>query len=80
MLSCGYQFSFGKSLRYEAVLCMLDHKQSEIGTGQGSYAIVLVVAPLVSLAIAKFISLSEHCFVAAIVYTTLKILFHINKL
>ena len=74
MLSCGYQLSFGKSLHYEAVLCTLDHKQSELDTGHGSYAIVLVVAPLVSLTIAKFISLSEHCFVAAIVYTVFKYL------
>jgi len=45
---------------------MLDCKQSELGTGQSSYVIVLVVSPLVSLMISKFISLSNRSFVAAI--------------
>ena len=40
---------------------MLDSKQSELGTGQGSYAVILLVSPLVSLTIAKFNGLSERC-------------------
>ena len=45
---------------------MLDCKQSELGTGRGSYAVALLVSPLVSLTIAKFVSLSERCFVVAL--------------
>ena len=45
---------------------MLDRKQSESGIGWGSYAIVLLVLPLESLGIAKFIDLSECCFVVAL--------------
>ena len=47
--------SFGKSAHYEVlyVICVLDHKQSELGTGRGSYAIILLVLPLGSLVIAK---------------------------
>ena len=37
-----------------AVICVLDRKLIELGTGRGSYA---------SLSIAKFIDLSERCFV-----------------
>ena len=32
---------------------MLDRKQSEFGTGRGSYAVILLVSPLGSLTIAK---------------------------
>ena len=39
---------------------MLDRKQSELGTGRGSYTIILLVSPLVSLTIAKFNGLSER--------------------
>ena len=46
---------------------MLDHKQSELGTGWGSYATVLVAVGM----IAKFISLIERCFVAAIFFSAL---------
>ena len=69
-----------------AVICMLDCKQSELGTGRGSYAVILLVSPLVSLTIAKFIGLSEHCYIIAqfCMYTTFKyfvrILFHVDKL
>ena len=42
---------------------MLDRKKSELGTGLGNYAIVLLVSLLVPLMIAKFIGLSEHLFV-----------------
>lgn len=55
---------------------------SELHEGKLS-AIVLVVSPLVSLTIAKFISLSECCFVAC-TYTTfeflIRMLFHVDKL
>ena len=68
---------------------MLDRKQSELGAGQGSYAVILLVSPLVSLTIAKFNGLSERClfFVAlfsAFTYTTfeylVRILLHMNNL
>ena len=36
-----------------AVICMLDHKQSELGRGWGSYAIILLVLLLGSLTISK---------------------------
>ena len=42
---------------------MLNCKQSEILTGRGSYAVILLVSPLESLTIAKFNSVSVHCFV-----------------
>ena len=42
---------------------MPDHKQSELGMGCGNYAVALLVSPLASLMIAKFIGLSECCFV-----------------
>ena len=45
---------------------MLDHKQSELGTGRGSYAVILLVLPLGSLTIAKFNGVSVHCFVVAL--------------
>ena len=48
---------------------MPDHKQSELGIERGSYAIVLLASPLVSLTISKFISVSEHCFVVALFST-----------
>ena len=48
------------------VICVVDHKQSELGTGCGSYAVVLLVSLLVSLMITKFIGLRERCFVLAL--------------
>ena len=48
-----------------AVICVLSHKQSEILTGQGSYAIVLLVSPLGSLTIAKCNGVSVYCSVVA---------------
>ena len=45
---------------------MLDRKQSELGTGRGSYAVILLVSPLGSLTIAKFKGVSVHCFVVAL--------------
>ena len=44
---------------------MLDRKQSELGTGLGSYAVILLVSLLVSLMIAKFNGSSVHCSVVA---------------
>ena len=69
--------------------CVLDHKQSELGTGLSSYAVVLLVLPLVSLTIATFNSLSEHYFVIAYLLALyiyylyeylVRILFHVDKL
>ena len=45
---------------------MLDNKQSELGTGRGSYAIIFLVLPLGSLMIAKFNGMSVHSFVVAL--------------
>ena len=42
---------------------MLDRKQSDLCTGRGSYAVILLVSPLGSLTIAKFNGMSVHCFV-----------------
>ena len=46
--------------------CVLDCKQSELGIGQVSYTVVLLVSPLVLLTIGKFTSSSERCFVIAL--------------
>ena len=43
----------------------------ELGTGQGSYAVALLVSPLVTLMIAKFVGLSESCFVEAFFFPAL---------
>ena len=51
-----------------AVICVFDRKQSELGTGQCIYTVILLVSPLGSLMNAKFISLSEHCFVVSQLY------------
>ena len=40
---------------------MLDRKQSELGAGWGSYAVILLVSSLGSLTIAKFNGLNVHC-------------------
>ena len=34
---------FGKLVGYEMLSCVLDYKQSELGTGLSSYAVVLLV-------------------------------------
>ena len=49
-----------------AVICMFECKQSELGTGWDSYAVILLVSPLASLTIAKFNCMSLHCFVVAL--------------
>ena len=56
-----------KSIHYEALsfASLAYYKQSELGTGWGSYAVVLLVSLLISLMIAKFIGLRERCFVLA---------------
>ena len=67
-----------------AVICVLDCKLIKLGTEHGSYTVVLLVLPLVSLTIAKFLGLSEHWFVAAFfsaLYECLvHLLFHMEKL
>ena len=56
--------SFGKSSTLRgAIICVLNLKQSEILTGQGSYTVILLLLPLESLTIAKFNGVSVHCFV-----------------
>ena len=45
---------------------MLDRKQSKLGTGWGSYTVILLVLPLGSLTIVKFNGVSVHCFVVAL--------------
>ena len=58
--------SFGKSVRYEVLsfTCLTVNKASWV-QGGGSYNVILLVSPLVSLTIAKFIGLSVHCSVVA---------------
>ena len=66
-----------KSIHYEALsfASLAYHKQSELGTGWGSYAVALLVSLLISLMIAKFIGLRERCFVLALcTYTTFEYL------
>ena len=48
-----------------AVICVFDRKQCQLGTGRGSYAVILLVLPLGSLTIAKYNGLSVLCFVVA---------------
>ena len=58
--------SFGKSLRYEVPsFACLTVSKSELSTGWGSYAVILLVSSLGSLSIAKFNGLNVHCFVVA---------------
>ena len=74
MLSWGYQLVLVATRKLRgAVICVLC-KQSELGIGQGSYAVVLLVSPLVLLTIGKFISLNEHCFVTALFFSFVHIL------
>ena len=47
---------------------MLYSKQSEILTGRRSYAVILLVSALGSLTIAKFNSVSVHCFVVIAIF------------
>lgn len=42
---------FGKSVCYEVLPFVMDHKRGELGTRQSNYSIVLVISPLVSLMI-----------------------------
>ena len=46
MLSCGYQLvSVNQHCKSGTVICVLDSKQSELGIGCSSYAVVLLVLP-----------------------------------
>ena len=56
------------------VIYVLCHKQSELGTGRGSYALAILVSPLVSVMIAKLTNLSDHCFVIALYFSCMRIL------
>ena len=58
--------SFGRSVRYEVLsfACLTVNKASWVQCAD-SYAVVLLVSPLVSLTIAKFNGLSVHCSVVA---------------
>ena len=58
---------FGNSVRLRgAVICVLDSKQNELGTGRGSYAVILLVSLLGSPMIAKFNGMGVHCFAVAL--------------
>ena len=57
---------------------MLDRKQSELGTGRGNYAVILLVSPLGSLTIAKFNGVSVHCSVVALFFSFVHILLRIT--
>ena len=81
--------SFSKSVHYEKLSFACLTVDKELGTGRGSYTVALLVSPLVSLTIAKFVGLS---FVVALfsalyvhVYTCtfeylVRILFHVDQL
>ena len=58
--------SFGKSVLYEVLwfACLTVPKASWVQ--ESSYAIILLVSPLVSLSIAKFNGMSERCLVVAL--------------
>ena len=57
---------FSKSVHYEVLsfVCLTVNKVSWVQSG-GSYAVILLVSPLVSFTIAKFNGLSVHCSVVA---------------
>ena len=46
---------------------VLDHKRGNVGSGEGSYSVVLVISPLVSLMVDQVTSLRERGVMAAIV-------------
>ena len=74
MLSCGYQLvSIGQ---YAVKCCCLRAWVYSVNwvQGWGSYAVVLLVSPMVSLMIAKFITLSERWFVVDLFLSFLLIL------
>ena len=54
---------------------MFYHKQSKLGTGWDSCAVILLVSPLGSLTIAKFngVSTCMHCFVVAVALSAFSI-------
>ena len=59
--------TFGKSVRYEVLsFAYLTVYKASWVRGGGSYAVILLVSLLVSLTIAKFITLNERCFVVAL--------------
>ena len=57
---------FGKSVCYEVLPFVMDHKRGKLGTGSGSYSIVLVISPLVSLMVDQVISLRARGVTAAV--------------
>ena len=46
---------------------VFDHKRGKVGSGEGSYSVVLVISPLVSLMVDQVTSLRERGVMAAIV-------------
>ena len=58
---------FGKSVCYEVLPFVLDHKRGKVGSGKESYSVVLVISPLVSLMVDQVTSLRERGVMAAIV-------------
>ena len=51
---------FGKSVCFEVLPFVMDHKRGKPGSGQGSYSIILVVSPLISLMIDQVTNLRER--------------------
>ena len=82
MLFCGYQLVSVSQCATRCCHLRADHKQSELGTGQGSCAVILLVSPLLSLTIAKFNSV--HPFFQLCTHTAFKylvrILLHVGNL
>ena len=58
--------SFSKSIRYEGLSFACLTVKKRVGYRASSYVDVLLVSPFVSLTIAKFIRLCEHCFVVVL--------------
>ena len=73
MLSCCYQLVSVSHMLRGAVICVVDPKQSRLGTGR--VASHCLVSLALGITIDKFVSLSEHGFVAALFFSFVCILF-----
>ena len=67
MFSCGSPPALVKSVCYKVLPFVFDHKRGKVGSGEGSYSVVLVISPLVSLMVDQVTSLRERGVMAAIV-------------
>ena len=82
-VSCCFRRKCSKLLVWGAAICMLDHKQSELGTGRGSYGTVLE-SPIVLPKVSAWVSIVLwQLFFQLSTYTSFKylvwILFHVDK-